>query len=174
MLVRNNTNEYALSKCISSSIAGGVSVTLGSVVFIVFLLVRGTGQSLVCDESIVNTSAFHDLLTAKHPYLFLFAYTCVIFLQAMFWSVLGLLGSAFLPSKYVAYATPFVLGYVFHQVATSVGLPGWLNPGQMSTGRMFDSDTWVGLLWETIFFLVLVVVSSMFFVRTMKRRIANA
>lgn len=175
LIMRSSPIEYAFSKCVATSLAGGSSVALGAAIFIAFLLIRGAGGDMNYREDLINASAFHDLLAAGKPLLFFLCYLYIIFLQAMFWAVLGLLASAYFPSKYVAYATPFVLGYLFHQIATSdLGVPMWLNPVPMSTGRIFNVSAWTVLLWETTFFLLLTGICSVLFVRTLKRRIANA
>lgn len=175
IIIRSGLKKYAISKCVTVSIAGGLSVAIGALIFISFLLIRGAGQEFHYSEGGINTSAFRDILAAGKPLLFFLCYIYITFLQAMFWASLGLLSSAYYPSKYVAYATPFVLGYVFHQVATSnIGIPNWLNPVTMATGRMFHISAWKVLMWETAFFLMLTVTSSVLFVRKLKRRIADA
>lgn len=174
-IIRSGLKKYAISKCVASSLAGGLSTALGAMLFILFLLIRNSvGYSSYADTN-VNISAFHDILKKDRPMLFFLCYLYVIFLQAIFWAALGLLASAYYPSRYVAYATPFVLGYVFHQIAASgVLLPNWLNPVTMATGRMFHTPAWLVLLWETFFFLTLTVISSILFVRKLQRRISNA
>lgn len=175
IIIRSGLKKYAISKCVTVAVAGGLSTALGALIFIPFLLIRGAGQEFHYSEGGINTSAFRDILAAGKPLLFFLCYIYIIFLQAMFWASLGLLSSAYYPSKYVSYATPFVLGYVFHQVSTSnIRIPRWLNPVQMATGRMFDSPALTVLLWETAFFLILTAISSILFVRKLKRRIADA
>lgn len=172
-VIRSNATAYALSKCIATALSCGLSVSLGAAVYIVWLCVK---QPVIMPDSLtiyVEVTAFNDLLEIGNPVLYFFAYLFVIFLQAMFFSVLGLLASGYFPNKYVAYTTPFVFGYVINQLANALVLPNWMDPVKMALARLYGFPAFKLILTEAAVFFTLTVVCSCLFVRIVKRRIAN-
>lgn len=173
VVIRSKPVIYALSKCIATAISSGLTVSIGAVLFIVYTCI--TQPAIIPDAITIDVefSTFKDLLTDGHPLLFFLSYIYIIFLQAMFFGVLGLLTSGYFPNKYVAYVSPFTLGFAMTQIANTLDLPIWLNPVKLALGRVYNTSTYEVLLVETVVFLLLTAVCSNLFVYIVKKRIAN-
>ena len=91
----------------------------------------------------------------------------------MFFGLLGLTVSGYFPNKYVAYASPFTLGFAMNQIANTLNFPNWMDPTKLALVRIYHVSVVKVLLIETTAFLILIAICSALFVRTVKRRIAN-
>lgn len=165
---------YALSKCVATGLSGGASIALASVIFMAYTC--AVSKSIMPVDGPINygeVCMFEDLTDAGSPVPFFLAYLYVIFLQGMFFSVLGLTVSGYFPNKYVAYATPFTLAFVINQAVNKLDLPNWVDPVKLALARLYSFSTVQALLIETGMFLLYTVICSALFVRVVKRRIAN-
>lgn len=174
VIARSRVLEYALSKCITTAISSGASVVTGCAAFIIFICI--ISPEVVPDAAMIYSEIpiFEDFLYADLPLLFFFAYLFIIFMQAAFFGVLGLCISGYFPNKYVAYVSPFVLGFTANQLANALGLPASLDPVKMAMGRLFGVKPAVIIAWEFAYFTLLIILCSALFIRRVKRRIANA
>lgn len=175
LIIRSRIIAYTLSKCIATAVAGGMAVAIGSAIFIGYLCVT---QPNLLPEAIniemeFSNQAFGDLLTKGEPALFFLSYLYIIFLQAFFFSSLGLMISAYMPNKYVAYISPFALSFVLNQIANVFQLPIWLDPVKLATARILGVKATTILWMATVTFLSLTIICDSLFIRTAKRRIAN-
>ena len=172
-IIRCNTTTYAVSKCVATGISSGLAISLGAGLYIIGLCIH---QPVISPEIVdiqISVPTFQDLMLAGHPALFFLSYIYVIFLQAMFFSVLGLMASGYLPNKYVAYATPFVAGFIINQLSNTLSLPTFIDPVKLALGRLYGLPTFSVLLIETVVFLIFTTICSILFIRTVKRRVAN-
>lgn len=172
-IIRSNTTTYAMSKSVSTAISSGLSVSLGVAVYIIGLCIT---QPVIMPDSLaiqVEVTTFNDLLEIGNPVLYFLAYLFIIFLQAMFFSVVGLLASGYFPNKYVAYATPFALGYAMNQLANAIGLPNWMDPVKMALARLYSLSAFKVILVETVVFFTLTAICSALFVRIVKRSVSD-
>lgn len=145
----------------------------GTAIFILYLCIS---QPTVMPDAMtidVEVTAFKDVLSAGHPILYLLAYLYIIFLQAMFFGILGLTISGYFPNKYVAYASPFTLGFAMNQIANTLRLPNWMDPKKLALVRIYHASALKVLLIETAAFLILITICTALFVHTAKRRMAN-
>ncbi|MFU0827029.1 MAG: ABC transporter permease [Lachnoclostridium sp.] len=175
IVIRSNKTVYALSKCIVSAVVGGLSVVIGAVIFIGCVCLTQTSilpEAIMIEVEFTN-EAFGDLLLKGEALLFFLSYLYIIFLQAIFFSSLGLMVSAYLPNRYVAYIAPFTLSFMLNQVANVFDLPIWLDPVKLATARVYGKSTFVVLGMASGTFLCLTIVCDILFIRTVKRRIAN-
>ncbi|WP_033165321.1 hypothetical protein [Clostridium sp. KNHs205] len=174
-MIRSGKTAYALSKCITTAVAGGLAVAIGAAVFIGYVCVT---QPSILPEAIeiemeFSNEAFGDLLVKGEAVLFFLSYLYIIFLQAVFFSTLGLMISAFKPNKYVAYISPFALSFMLNQIANVFNLPIWLDPVKLATARVLGTTASTILWMATATFLSLTIFCSILFIRTVKGRIAN-
>ena len=172
-IVRCSPTAYALSKCVATAISSGLSISLGIAVYITGLCIHQPVLMPSQEDISISVTTFKDLLLDGHMILFFLAYLYVIFLQAMFFSMLGLLASGFFPNKYVAYCTPFVAGFAMNQLTNSLNLPNWMDPVKLALARVYGTATIKVILVETSIFLLLTAVCSALFICVVKRRIAN-
>lgn len=175
LLIRSGRSSYAISKCISAAIAGGLTVSIGAAIFIIYTCVAQ--PSMLPDPNAITfefaNQAFGDLLAKRQTALFFACYLYVIFMQAAFFSSLGMLMSCYLPNKYVAYISPFALSFMLNQVANVCKMPIWLDPVKLATARIFGVPTSTTLCMVTGLFLSLTILCDVLFVRRAKRRMAN-
>ena len=176
LIIRSNQNSYVLSKCIATVIAGGLSVAIGAAIFICYISL--SQPSILPDANAIEMEfapqAFGDFLLKGQASIFFLSYIYVIFLQAAFFSSLGLCASSYLPDKYIAYISPFALSFVFNQIANLFQLPIWLDPVKLATVRFLGTPSSTIFLVSTSVFVSLIIICCAIFIRTAKRRIANA
>ncbi|MGB8455953.1 MAG: hypothetical protein WCD89_27015 [Anaerocolumna sp.] len=175
IMIRGGKTAYALSKCIAAAIAGGLAVAIGAAVFIGYVCVAQPG---ILPEAIeikmeFSYQAFGDLLLRGEAAFFFLSYLYIIFLQAVFFSSLGLMISGFMPNKYVAYISPFALSFMLNQIANVFDLPIWLDPVKLATARVLGVTASTILWMATAAFLSLTIICDILFIHTVKRRIAN-
>lgn len=175
IMIRSGKTAYALSKCIAATVAGGLAVAIGAAVFISYVCVTQPGilPEAMAIKMEFSNEAFGDLLVKGKAALFFLSYLYIIFLQAIFFSSLGLMVSAYMPNKYVAYISPFALSFMLNQIANVFDLPIWLDPVKLATARIWGTTASTILWMATATFLSLTILCGILFIRTVKRRIAN-
>ncbi len=199
-IIRSNTGSYTLSKCIATALSGGTAAVLGSLAFIAVL--QFTEPYTLMEDCRLVTDNFNDTVESNIRFLYKFrgefillggerfggilyfaSRLYVIFFMSMFFSVLGLCVSAYMPNKYAACASPFLLGFVINRGALALDIPGLLDPIRVGLGRFagFDGEVITGLsgavnvlIYSTFYFIALTVLFSFIFIRAAKRRLANA
>ncbi len=73
-VIRSNKTHYGISKCVACAISGGLSVVIGIISFLLFLIAIGFHSG----EPIMSTSySFHSLLS-NQAYFGYFALLCVV------------------------------------------------------------------------------------------------
>jgi len=175
IIIRNSKTTYAISKCVAAAVSGGLSVSIGAAIFIACLCITQPGILPEGMEIKMEFSyqAFGDLLVKGKAALFFLAYLYIIFLMASFSSSMGLMVSAFMPNRYVAYVSPFVLSFALNQIANVFDLPIWLDPVKLATADIYGTAAPSILGMSTATFISFTLVCDIVFIYTVKRRIAN-
>lgn len=188
-IIRSSINSYAISKCTATALSGGASGALGSIMFIIYLLIREPYTAYedclrAMGEVTVESTRkcfgrFGDLIALGGERfgeaLYLAAWVYLAFLVSMLFAVLGLCVSAYIPNKYAACASPFLLYFVINRGTHLLNIPYYLDPVRVGTGIIPFSSTYSGaLLYITLFYIILTVLVSCIFVRAAKRRLSNA
>ena len=175
LIIRGKTVSYALSKCIAAMVMGGLSVAVGAFLFIGCICMHQPDMLPSAMEIEVEFSpqAFGDLLMMGKAGLFFVSYIYVIFLQAAFFSMVGLLVSAYLPNKYAAYISPFILAFALNQIANAFNLPIWLDPVKLASVRIINTPAATILLIVTASYISLIGICVILFTCKVKRRIGN-
>lgn len=173
--IRGGKTSYALSKCVTAAVAGGAAVAIGAAVFIGCVCVTQPSilPKAIEIENEFSYQAFGDLLVKGKSALFFLSYIYIIFLQASFFSSLGLMMSAYIPNRYVAYISPFALSFMFNQIANVFDLPIWLDPMRLASAKVYYASTYTIIGIATATFVSLTVICHFLFICTVKRRIAN-
>lgn len=97
-LHRTSVNKYLVSKVASCFVSGGTVLVSGILVTWVILALSCTPM---------------ESREMQHSVIVLVLLTCVrVFISGGLWSVVGLLLSATVGSKYIAYASPFIVYYL--------------------------------------------------------------
>jgi hypothetical protein len=173
---RGNKNSYLISKCVAAALSGGLAVALGAVIFIIYACMAQPSVMPTAEVVSISfeTHAFAEFMSNDHAALFFMCFIYVIFLQAAFFSSLGLLVSCFKPNRFVAYIGPFSIGFLLNQLAPLFGLPLWLDINYLAAVRFYRTPASQILLIETAAFLSFTVIACAVFVHSAKRRIVNA
>lgn len=154
-LIRSNYTEYILSRILLCFLCGGGVVLSGS------LLSWGISALLLIP---METLAEIEVDSTAELWITL----GLLFLSGGLWAVIGMAMSTFMESKYIAYASPFVIYYMlvilcerYFPDAYLLYPPNWTNP-----------DVWPYGAWGVaIFLLELTLVFSILFVIRAGRRL---
>ena len=158
-LPRTTTNGYILGKLSACGISGGLALSLG------ILTAYGVSALLFTPMEAVLTEG------AEVPAYFgkLMGKVLLFFCSGAFWSLVGLLFATLTGSKYMAYASPFVIYYVliilyerYFDTLYVLYPKEWLLPSNRWYFGNLSVLIWVGEL---------IVIASMCFYLAAKRRL---
>lgn len=160
-LPRTSVNRYIRSKNIACAISGGLSLALG------ILCAYALSAMLFLPREVAPVAG------GEIPPVFpdIMGTVGLFFLSGAFWSLTGLLFATFTGSKYMAYASPFVLFYVliilcerYFPDLYALYPREWMNP----------TDKWrLGSFGVILILSVLITVASVGFYFAAKRRIRS-
>lgn len=175
IIIRSEKMAYSLSKCIVTSMIGGLAVAIGAAIFIGYVCVV---QSSIMPEQYMievefSSQAFGDLLVKGEAVLFFLSYLYIIFMQAVFFASLGLMFSTYIPNKYVAYIAPFGLSFMLNRIANIFQLPIWLDPVKLATAKILGVNTSTILWTATASFISLTIICNIIFIHNVNRRMSN-
>lgn len=172
-VLRSGKLRYTLSKYVSCVVAGGLTLAVGLVIFIMILRVK---FPLISEDSSYLELYVHssdsiftgELLKSGHYIGFFAVQALLAFLFGALWSAVGICMSAFITDKYVATFSPYVVWYTLRGV-----LPAFLR-----TERIFNGDYNMGgiggsLLFAAIYFGSVIVVLGIIFCNKAGRRCEN-
>lgn len=154
-LIRINYEHYLWSRVLVCFLCGGGVILLGSLLSWGISALLFMPMEMAAEKESVSVASIW-------PILILF------FMTGGLWSVVGMTMSTFMESKYIAYASPFVIYYMlvilyerYFPDAYLLYPPNWTNP-----------DVWPYGAWgATIFLLELTLVFSILFVIRAGRRL---
>ncbi len=160
-LHRSTKNHYVISKIISCILSGGLSLVIGILISYIILSLSFVPIEILPSESEV-TYAYILEFTER---------TLLYFFSGMFWSLIGLLFSTLVKSRYMAYSAPFIIYYVliilverYFKNLYSFYPKEWLIP----------SDKWnIGRIAVVILVSELLLLVSVIFFCVAKRRISS-
>ncbi|MHB1313934.1 MAG: hypothetical protein ACYCX2_00440 [Christensenellales bacterium] len=160
-LHRSGIKEYIKGKLVACCLSGGL------VLFIGILLAYGLSALVFSPMEL----ALRAGRTAQPYFAQMLMVAATLFLSGAFWSLLGFTCAALTMSKYMAYASPFVLYYVLiilhERYFTSLYV---LYPKEW----LFPSDAWVlGGLGVILLLAELIAAVCLAFIITAKRRLAH-
>lgn len=154
-LIRSNYGYYLLSRILLCFLYGGGAILLGGLLSWGISTLLFMPMEMAAEKGVVSTAVIWPILV-------------LFFLTGGLWSVVGMAMSTFMESKYIAYASPFVIYYLlvilcerYFPNAYLLYPPNWTNP-----------DAWPYGAWgAAIFLLELTLVSSILFVIRAGRRL---
>lgn len=167
---RCGRHTYVRSKFLVAAALGGLTMSLGELVFI---LILSTHLPIVTQEKILESQwipFFHSLtIGGGVPYLAIVLY--LSFLSGALWSSIGLWISAFFSSSYVAVCAPFIFRFLLVQVGRLLNLPNGLRLDRLLVARGTIYSDSVTLEVTTVTVLLLIFLCYRLFMRRMERRI---
>lgn len=160
-LHRTSIKQYIRAKLFACGLSGGLVLFFGIVIAYALSALVFTPMELALGEGETAQPYFAQLLMVS----------ATLFFSGAFWSLVGFAFSAATMSKYMAYASPFILYYVliilnerYFENLYVLYPKEWL----------FPSDVWVlGSLGVILLLAELTAIISLAFAVTAKRRLAN-
>ena len=158
-LPRTRIDSYIRGKIVSAGISGGLALALGIVfTYFLFWLVLSPLEA----APIVG-----DMI--KPPIIDLLGHAIMFFLSGALWALVGLLLASVTGSKYVAYASPFILYYVLIILYERYFKIYCLYPKEW----LVPSDAWVmGSIGAVILLLMLIGITAFSFAIFARRKLA--
>lgn len=158
-LPRTTKNGYLLGKILGSLVSGGLSVSLGVLLGYVVAVLVFSPMEAAQEPGAVSHPYFEELMGK----------VLLFFCSGAFWSLVGLTFATLTSSKYMAYASPFVLYYVliilyerYFDTLYVLYPKEWTNP----------SEFWMwGNMGVVLLLLELIVLFSLLFFHAAKRRL---
>lgn len=155
LLSRCNYGAYIASRIVVSFLVGGMVICFGILIALeIAIIVLVPIEQEIDSEKAVAIDK-------------LFKMCFLVFLNGGFWAVVGMTMSTFMESKYIAYASPFVIYYMlvilyerYFPDAYLLYPPNWTNP-----------DVWPYGAWGAAIFLseLTLVFGILFFIRAGRR-----
>lgn len=160
-LHRTGVKEYIRAKLIACGLSGGLVLFAGILIAFSISALVFTPMEAALAEGQAPPPYLAQVLTAE----------LTLFVSGAFWSLTGFAFAALTMSKYMAYASPFIIYYVmiilherYFETLYVLYPKEWL----------FPSDKWVMGSFGVILLLAeLTAIVSLIFVMTAKRRLAN-
>lgn len=158
---RTGVKPYIRAKLIACGLSGGLVLFFGIVTAFVLALLVFSPMELALAEGEVGQPYFAQVLTIS----------ATLFFSGAFWSLVGFTFASLTMSKYMAYASPFIIYYVliilherYFENLYVLYPKEWL----------FPSDAWVLGSWGVLLLLTeLTAIISLVFTAVAKRRLAN-
>jgi len=158
-LPRTTTNGYILGKLSACAISGGLALALGVLTAYGISALLFTPMEAVLVEGAEAPKYFAELMGK----------VLLFFLSGALWSLTGLLFATLIGSRYMAYASPFVIYYVliilyerYFDTLYVLYPKEWLSPSNRWYFGNFSVAVWVGEL---------IVIASLCFYLAAKRRL---
>lgn len=166
-IARTSARKYSAANVVMCYVSALSTVFIGMMIFAgiyslsyPFYSVGGGSESSPYGIFSLNGFPLLDLAATT----FVFAASCAM------WSVMGLMLSAFFPSKYIAICAPFVFSYVVERI--TMNLPDNFNLWPLSLSHT-DWSALPAFLYANAVFAGISVLCGIVFTLTVKRRVQN-
>ncbi len=166
-VARKSAKRYAVANVIMCYISSFATVFAGMMTFAGVYsafhpLYDPTGSSASQPYGILSALGF--------PILDLSAVTFVFASSCAMWAVMGLMLSAFFPSKYIAICAPFIFSYAVERITTTFSDD--LNLRYLSLSYI-DWEALPAFLYTNGIFVGISVICGIIFLKTVERRVQN-
>lgn len=168
-LPRSGVRSYIAGKVVASGLSGGLVLFCGIICAYIACALIFTPLEVIPQMS---DNAIGGEITAPSMFADIIGQAFLFFLAGMFWSLLGALFAAVTMSRYIAYASPFILYYVLIILCTRYFTGIYiLNPREWTGMTML----WPGGAWGTVLFMgEIILIAGMLYAVVIKRRVSDA
>lgn len=172
LVSRSGVNNYGISKMLTAAIAGGLTLCLGSIVFVAALSAR---LRLVRPSDLVEHAGlpYYSLLASGDGIPYFFAAWYLLFLTGALWGGAAMCVSAFAPDRYVVIASPFLLCFLMVQFARLLRIPNTARLDMLLIGRAQWGSEVVSLLLAGTVIALFVTGLTFVFCRRVKGVVQN-
>ncbi|MBU5485121.1 hypothetical protein KQI86_12325 [Clostridium sp. MSJ-11] len=173
-IMRTGVNKYGWSKVVSCYLSGTMSIALGSWLFIILLMFKFplVSTSSQYYEACKNTMFGQFLIDGRHILYFAFRIHLIV-MACGFFSVVGLYISTYLPNKFVALTSPFIVYYFLSQLGHELDLPWYLCVDLIIKGNFQLGGDFINIIYSTLLFAILTIFTGFLFVKGVRRRVSN-
>lgn len=166
-VTRKSAKKYSAANVVICYISALVTVFVGMMIFAgiysmsyPFYSVGGGSESVPYGIFSLNGFPMLDLAAVT----FIFAASCAM------WAVMGLMLTAFFPSKYIAICAPFIFSYAVEHM--TMNFPVELDLWSLSLSHT-DWSALPAFLYANAIFAVIAVICGIIFTITVERRVRN-
>jgi len=175
---RTGVSKYARHK-VYSCITGTFFTSF--VALLIFTLILLTFMPITTESGTENVGRMYPFggLVEQHPYLFQLIRIICFSSFCSVWGALGLALSAYIPNRYIVYASPFVIYYIIEQLINNKitsDIPTWLYIpylGTISLTTPLFGNYIIDFLYINLLFIGLSLLIGEVFVHGAKRRMRN-
>lgn len=165
-VTRKSAVNYSVSNVITCFFSTVITVWVPLVIFAAI----DSCTKIVYYEQNGPDISYGELQEMGLPFLSVVMIILTYALSCGMWSVTGMMVSAFFPSKYIAFGTPFVLCNVVEEVTSY--MPLYINFLALSTGRLGFSDG-LTFLYSVLVFGGLSAACGALFTMEVRKRVQN-
>ena len=169
ILPRTSKIKYLLAKAFTCGITGGLALFLPNFLLFGFILLFGNPHS--SELNLLQGSVLGSIEHANNGVNVMLVLLLLAFLFGAGWALVGLAVSAFIPNKFAAAASPFM---IYFALSTALSLDD--NCFIFSPMNMLYPNALAipSITFCVIYLLVLIVVSAAIFILRAYRRLKNA
>jgi hypothetical protein len=168
-VIRTGVREYAISKFISSAIAGFLSVTISIILFTLIM-----SKFFPLFKSISNGNPYAALLENNRPSMYIFAIAVHYALSAALFAGGAITVSAFIPNKFSVIATPIVIYFVLMRLTDKVLIPDVLKISFLVQGFYPNVSPFEAFMYKLIPIIVLLGILLMVTVKQITKRMVTS
>jgi len=145
-VIRTGASKYAISKFLSSVIAGFFSVASSMIVFSLIMLIFFP----LSDGYIGDQSGYGILLKNNQPWMYILVLTVHYSLSGALFAGMALTISTFVPNKFSTMAAPIVIYFVLMRLTTEAPIPNFFKPSFLIEGIYSDVSPATAFLYKLI------------------------
>lgn len=168
-IIRSGVKNYAISKFLSSVIAGFLSVSIS---IVVFTWIMSSFFPLFIQLSTGNSYA--TLLEYNKPIMYIFAIAAHYSLSAVLFAGGAIAVSAFIPNKFTVIAAPIVIYFVLMRLTDLASIPIFLKASFLVQGIYPDVGPLTAFLYKLLPVVGILGILLMLTIKQIKKRIETS
>lgn len=175
-LPRSGKTPYVQAKVVATALSGGLALFLGVLLTLLVFSVLFLPMEVPPEKPELSeyeqqmqewqgTATEEDDTGAQQSFINIIEKSTVFFLSGCLWSLVGGLLASITTSKYMAYASPFILYYVlvilsqrYFKDLYVINPQEWLNPSEVWLGGVWGAALMVGLFMVVLGFAYAAVI----------------
>lgn len=169
---REGMQRYSAVKYIVNAIIGGLTVALGTALFIMLLR---TKLQMTSDyyETAAVADVFHKWLAINHPFWYCLAELALGFMRGMLWASVAMFVSLYMEDKFVITMFPFLGSYVIVRASQLLLIDNNCRFDFILIGRTVIKNSGYTLIIAAIISAVLVSIIGYIFTKKMVRGLTD-
>lgn len=163
---RAGMRRYGAVKYMVNVLMGGLVVTFGTVLLILFLRMRFQMTSDYYEASVAGTAdLFHKWLAVRYPIRYCMTEAALGFMRGMIWAGASMFVSLYLRDRFVITMFPFLGSYVIVRISQMLSLDASWRFDQILIGRTVIRDSGYTVMIAAIVSGILVFLMGVCFIK---------